>query len=49
MDTVFAEHLDNERRTPDAMSPAERRRLAPLPRKLETSILDSDEPQATPG
>lgn len=48
VDTVFAEHLDNERRMLDAMSPAERRQLARLLRKLETSILDSDEPESAP-
>ncbi|MCT4353976.1 MarR family transcriptional regulator [Streptomyces sp. Je 1-79] len=48
VDTVFAEHLDNERRMLDGVSPAERRQLARLLRKLETSILSSDEPAAEP-
>ncbi|MFF7774890.1 MarR family winged helix-turn-helix transcriptional regulator [Streptomyces tanashiensis] len=43
VDGVFAEHLDNERRMLDGMSPAERRQLARLLRKLEQSILGSDD------
>ncbi|MEU3298484.1 MULTISPECIES: MarR family winged helix-turn-helix transcriptional regulator [unclassified Streptomyces] len=43
VDTVFAEHLDNERRMLGELSPSECRQLARLLRKLETSILASDE------
>ncbi|MGX1884963.1 MarR family winged helix-turn-helix transcriptional regulator [Streptomyces sp. NPDC055287] len=43
VDTVFAEHLDNESRMLAGLSPAERRQLARLLRKLENSILASDE------
>lgn len=43
VDTVFAEHLDNERRMLGRVSPSERRQLARLLRKLEDSILASDE------
>lgn len=43
VDTVFAKHLDNERDMLAGMSPSERRQLARLLRKLEYSILDSDE------
>lgn len=43
VDTVFAEHLDNERRMLADLSPSERRQLARLLRKLEDSILASDE------
>ncbi|MFF4835053.1 MarR family winged helix-turn-helix transcriptional regulator [Streptomyces sp. NPDC001315] len=46
VDTVFAEHLDNERRMLAGLSPSERRQLARLLRKLEISILDSDEAPA---
>ncbi|MFD3651882.1 MarR family winged helix-turn-helix transcriptional regulator [Streptomyces sp. NPDC058620] len=42
VDTVFAEHLDNERRMLGGLSPSECRRLARLLRKLEESIVDSD-------
>ncbi|WP_299534288.1 MarR family winged helix-turn-helix transcriptional regulator [uncultured Streptomyces sp.] len=48
VDTVFAEHLDNERRMLGGVTPAERRQLARLLRKLETSILASDE-EPVPG
>jgi DNA-binding MarR family transcriptional regulator len=43
VDEVFAEHLDNERRMLGDLSPSERRQLARLLRKLEHSILSSDE------
>ncbi|MCX4530534.1 MULTISPECIES: MarR family winged helix-turn-helix transcriptional regulator [Streptomyces] len=43
VDTVFAEHLDNERRMLGGLSPSERRQLARLLRRLEDSILESDE------
>ncbi|MEV7571293.1 MarR family transcriptional regulator [Streptomyces tanashiensis] len=43
VDTVFAEHLDNERRMLAGLSPAECRSIARLLGKLETSILASDE------
>ncbi|MFJ9815280.1 MarR family winged helix-turn-helix transcriptional regulator [Streptomyces sp. NPDC101151] len=43
VDEVFAEHLDNERRMLAELSPPERRQLARLLRKLEDSILASDE------
>ncbi|WP_405681947.1 MarR family winged helix-turn-helix transcriptional regulator [Streptomyces sp. NBC_01238] len=43
VDTVFAEHLDNERRMLGKVSPSERRQLARLLRKLEDSIRASDE------
>ncbi|MFI9046864.1 MarR family winged helix-turn-helix transcriptional regulator [Streptomyces sp. NPDC053427] len=46
VDQVFAEHLDNERRMLGGMSPAECRQLARLLRKLEHSILASDEEPA---
>ncbi|MFJ9417160.1 MarR family winged helix-turn-helix transcriptional regulator [Streptomyces sp. NPDC101227] len=46
VDEVFAEHLDNERRMLGGMSPAECRQLARLLRKLEHSILASDEEPA---
>lgn len=44
IDEVFAEHLDNERRMLDGLSPAECRQLARLMSKLERSITDSDAP-----
>ncbi|MBA0050899.1 MarR family transcriptional regulator [Streptomyces sp. AJS327] len=44
VDEVFAEHLDNEHRMLSGLSPAERRQLARLLRKLEDSILSSDTP-----
>ncbi|MFH8576307.1 MarR family transcriptional regulator [Streptomyces zaomyceticus] len=43
VDVVFAEHLDNERRMLAGLSPSERRQLARLLRKLEVSIISSDE------
>lgn len=43
VDTVFAEHLDNERRMLAGLSPSERRQLDRLLRKLEVSIVTSDE------
>lgn len=43
MDTVFAEHPDNERRMLGGLSPSERSQLARLLRKLEESITASDE------
>lgn len=43
VDTAFAEHLDNENRMLGGLSPSERRQLARLLRKLETSILDAEE------
>ncbi|MFD3946583.1 MarR family winged helix-turn-helix transcriptional regulator [Streptomyces sp. NPDC058579] len=46
VDSVFAEHLDNERRMLAGLSPAECRQIARLLGKLETSILASDEPRA---
>ncbi|MEU9993967.1 MarR family transcriptional regulator [Streptomyces sp. NPDC050848] len=46
VDTVFAEHLDNEQRMLAGLSPAERRQIARLLGKLEASILASDEPPA---
>ncbi|WP_255951781.1 MarR family winged helix-turn-helix transcriptional regulator [Streptomyces odontomachi] len=46
VDEVFAEHLDNERRMLGEMSPSECRQLARLLRKLEHSILASDEEPA---
>ncbi|MEU0395603.1 MarR family transcriptional regulator [Streptomyces sp. NPDC006208] len=46
VDEVFAEHLDNERRMLGELSPAECRQLARLLRKLEHSILVSDEEPA---
>ncbi|MFE5591715.1 MarR family winged helix-turn-helix transcriptional regulator [Streptomyces sp. NPDC056549] len=46
VDTVFTEHLDNERRMLGGLSPSERRQLARLLRKLEASIVGSDEEQA---
>ncbi|MFP1625240.1 MarR family winged helix-turn-helix transcriptional regulator [Streptomyces sp. 5K101] len=46
VDTVFSEHLDNESRMLAGLSPSERRRLAGLLRKLESSILASDEEEA---
>ncbi|WP_093803803.1 MarR family winged helix-turn-helix transcriptional regulator [Streptomyces sp. Wb2n-11] len=42
VDTVFAEHLENESRMLGGVSPAERRQLARLLRKLESSIVASD-------
>ncbi|MEU5774007.1 MarR family winged helix-turn-helix transcriptional regulator [Streptomyces venezuelae] len=41
IDEVFAEHLDNERRMLDGLSPAERRQLARLMSKLERSITEA--------
>ncbi|MEV4333742.1 hypothetical protein AB0K02_24920 [Streptomyces sp. NPDC049597] len=46
MDTVFAEHLDNESRMPAGLSPSERRQPARLLRKLESSIPASDEEES---
>ncbi|MFG2837854.1 hypothetical protein ACGFYE_22940 [Streptomyces zaomyceticus] len=46
MDVVFAEHLDNERRMLAGLSPSERRQPARLLRKLEVSIVSSDEESA---
>ncbi|MFE1950842.1 MarR family winged helix-turn-helix transcriptional regulator [Streptomyces sp. NPDC059524] len=43
VDTVFADHLDNERRMLAGLSPSERRQLARLLGKLERSIVDSDD------
>ncbi|MFD9544616.1 MarR family winged helix-turn-helix transcriptional regulator [Streptomyces sp. NPDC060022] len=43
VDTVFSEHLDNERRMLSGLSPSECRQLARLLRKLEVSIIHSDE------
>lgn len=43
IDTVFAEHLDNERRMLAGVSPSERRQLARLLRKLEHSILTAED------
>ncbi|MET9109515.1 MarR family winged helix-turn-helix transcriptional regulator [Streptomyces zhihengii] len=48
VDTVFGEHLDNESRMLAGLSPSERRQLARLLRKLEISILASDEEPAGP-
>ncbi|MFI2644453.1 MarR family winged helix-turn-helix transcriptional regulator [Streptomyces sp. NPDC018610] len=41
VDTVFADHLDNERRMLAGLSPSECRQLARLLGKLERSIVDS--------
>jgi DNA-binding MarR family transcriptional regulator len=43
VDEVFVEHLDDDRRMLAGLSPSECRRLAGLLRKLEHSILASDE------
>lgn len=43
VDTVFTDHLDNEHQMLQGLSPSERRQLARLLRKLEVSILDSNE------
>ncbi|MGW1893225.1 MarR family winged helix-turn-helix transcriptional regulator [Streptomyces sp. NPDC002004] len=48
VDTVFAEHLDNERRMLGELSPSECRQLARLLRKLESSILASDDDPPAP-
>lgn len=49
VDTVFEEHLDNERRMLAGLSPSECRQIARLLRKLEDSILASDDGTAATG
>ncbi|MEU3712535.1 MarR family winged helix-turn-helix transcriptional regulator [Streptomyces catenulae] len=44
IDTLFAEHLENERRMLAGLSPAECRQLARLLSKLERSITEADGP-----